>query len=655
MTPQAPQSWHSREMPSVRAVDVAAAAFEKTAPEEGERRVWALSAAIILSAAVHAILLYALSDCAFMPVSGAVRADRKWTKDVPAMRVSRLAGDPLAAEMNAEGRPVAAPVEERTEDRVDRLAEIPVASPVANLQSEAGPLPQAEAPIPEPARWSPGKDVAEIAVPEAPYDASDAPRRISADAPAAPAIPAPSIPGELLNRASAPAQVKIDSAVSSGSSATPVPPPVPVGPLGFGGTGSKDGFGLGAFADVVKAADEAVRDADRREEAAQPAVAEAKKAEAPAPAAVAETVDEKTVTAAKEAVRTLRDTQAGEPFEKFVTTDLAHWTDPQRPQFKYFRIRVSSNERNPLPVVAKDVIYLLDASGSIANDRLRACRKAVSEELRRLNSNDRFNIVAFRDKFTYAFPAWQEVDAYSVQQADQWLGRLTAHGRTDVFATLRSVMAVPRNPSRPMTALVITDGEATSGMTRSAEIISAFSELNGGLVSIYMYGVKEKANAYLMDMLARGNRGGWTRHSGLRWTAASGIPELAGKFADPVLADVSVTFAAASRVEAYPRLVTTLCRGEPIEIWGVCPASNSEVVFSLRGLNGSKVYESVFRLEFDPAKKLTADARTSWAQMRLYALVEDYSENPSASLMRDLRVFASEHGLAVPYEDELKR
>ena len=117
-------------------------------------------------------------------------------------------------------------------------------------------------------------------------------------------------------------------------------------------------------------------------------------------------------------------------------------------------------------------------------------------------------------------------------------------------------------------------------------------------------GLEDKANAYLMDMLARGNRGGWARHEGFRFRAASGLPDLAAKFADPVLTDISVIFTSASRVEPYPRRVTNLYQAQPIEIWGLCPASQKEITFKMRGLNGAKVYENMFRLSFSSSARM---------------------------------------------------
>jgi hypothetical protein len=277
--------------------------------------------------------------------------------------------------------------------------------------------------------------------------------------------------------------------------------------------------------------------------------------------------------------------------------------------------------------------------------------------IRNLNPNDRFNIVRFASHFSYAFPerSWQNVNETSILKAEKWLGKLKAKGTTDVFGTLTSILSLPRDPARPMIAVVVTDGDATKGVTSSAEIISRFSELNGGLISVYMYGVKSKSNAYLMDMIARGSRGGWTRSDALmRIFSGDALPQFVNSFNRPLLTDISVIFSNASNVEAYPKLVSNLYSSQPIDIYGICPANQKSVVFSMRGLNARKVYEHIFELPFSDAEKGDASLKDNWAQRRVYALISSYTARPSPSLKREILMFSKAYKVEVPYKEEMK-
>ena len=313
-------------------------------------------------------------------------------------------------------------------------------------------------------------------------------------------------------------------------------------------------------------------------------------------AEVREKVDEQLVEQEKAAVKDLLSVSEARELRKAVNAALTQETDGA---WTYFTLMLSP--RHELPVVAKDVVILIDASGSIGRDRIRSVREAAKGILRTCtNSGDRFNLVAFRDKFTYAFRRWQDCTRTSFDQADRWLDDVAAHGRTDVFDTISSVLALPRDPKRPLIALVITDGDANFGVSETSEILSKFTALNDGLISVYMYGVKGSANRELIDVLTCGNRGESFIYDGwLKWKAGSFIDGLGERFRDPVLSDLKLVFAVGTKAEAYPRRLKNLYRGETLKVMGRVPAGTREVAFTVKGLNGADLYEGFFKLALE--------------------------------------------------------
>jgi len=307
---------------------------------------------------------------------------------------------------------------------------------------------------------------------------------------------------------------------------------------------------------------------------------------------VYEKVEEKVVEQEKAAVRDLLSAGTSIDLKPFVNAQVVATTSGA---WTYFKVMLVP--RQTLQTVPKDLVILLDASGSIGKERMNSIRQAAKELMRSgTNSGDRFNLVAFRDRYSYAFKAWQACDRTSFERADAWLDNVAAHGRTDVFSTISSVLTLPRDPTRPLIALVVTDGDANTGVSGTAEIVSRFTALNDGLISVYMYGVKSSANRELIDLLTRGNRGESFIYSGWRWGAGSGIEGLSERFRDPVLSDLRVIFAAGCPAEAYPRRLRNIYRGGLLELYGRVPQGTREVAFSVRGLNGREAYEGFFRL-----------------------------------------------------------
>ena len=327
---------------------------------------------------------------------------------------------------------------------------------------------------------------------------------------------------------------------------------------------------------------------------------------------VYEKVDEKVVEDEKAAVKELVSSDKAEELVKFVNPVM---TSQTRGGWTYFRVMISP--RRSLETVPKDFVILVDASGSIGKTRMESIRAATRRLLRSsTNSGDRFNLVAFRDRYSYAFRTWQECTQPSFDAAEKWIGKLAAHGRTDVFATIRSVLTLPRTPSRPLIALVVTDGDANEGVSDTAEILSRFTALNDGLVSVYMYGVRSSANRELIEVLTRGNRGESLIYDGWLRGAGSGMEGFAERFRDPVLSDIRVIFAAGTRAEAFPRRLRNLYRGGTLSFVGRVPAGASKVSFSLRGLNGDRAFEGFFDMPVASATGRDSSIADDWEDER---------------------------------------
>lgn len=321
-------------------------------------------------------------------------------------------------------------------------------------------------------------------------------------------------------------------------------------------------------------------------------------------------VDEKIVEAEKEAIRELLNNEERlnelRPYVKIAATKNVFQG------YTYFRVNVQPKidatlHKDELPVIPKDVVVLIDASGSIGNERLESCRIAGKRIIRTmLNTGDRFNLVAFRDKYKYFSSSWSECNQATFDKADDWLNNLAAHGRTDVFGTISSVMTLPRDPKRPLVAMIVTDGEANTGISETAEILSRFTSLNDGMISVYMYGVKASANKELINVLTRGNRGDSFIHDGSRWSAGKKIEEFSNRFRDPTLTDIQLVFTSTEGdLSVYPRKLKNLYRGETLTFYGRVKGAPRQVAFWIKGLNGEKSYESYVKVplssaQFDP-------------------------------------------------------
>jgi hypothetical protein len=351
----------------------------------------------------------------------------------------------------------------------------------------------------------------------------------------------------------------------------------------------------------------------------------------------------------------LRETIDYIPIDDLLAVGLETFRDPEEPGRVYFRIAIQPRTDKAVPTIPKDIVWVQDVSASMSEERLNFCRRGLSSALETMNPQDRFTVVAFRDTFENCSSNWLPVTAENKAKAAAFVANMHSFGQTDVFGSLQQLINLPRDPRRPMVAFVVTDGKPTSGMTESAKIIGAFSRLNNGMMSIYMYGTHSKANVYLLDMLTYCNRGDATVLDGNRWDIPASMATVYEGVRNPVMGDVTVAFDSASKAEVYPKSTTNLYKDRPLELLGACADGTDELVFQVRGLAADKGYDSIFRLSLTRHAKLGSPAvKARWAQQKMFHLVGAYSRDPQQQLFADMLKVNKQYGVEIPYEDELQ-
>lgn len=154
--------------------------------------------------------------------------------------------------------------------------------------------------------------------------------------------------------------------------------------------------------------------------------------------------------------------------------------------------------------VAKDVVFVLDISGSMDGKKLQQAQAALDYVLDHLNTEDRFNIVAFDTSVrTYARelqPASQRVEAH------RFVRNLSGGGGTDMDRALLEALAMT-NGERPQFIIFLTDGLPTEGVTDWERIVEDVERAAGKNVRLFTFGVGYDVNTVLLDSISQAHRG----------------------------------------------------------------------------------------------------------------------------------------------------
>ena len=152
----------------------------------------------------------------------------------------------------------------------------------------------------------------------------------------------------------------------------------------------------------------------------------------------------------------------------------------------------------------RDLILVLDTSGSMEGDKLSQAQDGLAYILRHLNPEDRFNIVAFSSQTrTYAPNLVSRAEA---EAAITWVERLEALGGTNIYLALSEALSQV-DEDRLTTIIFLTDGLPTEGIVNEDRLLSALHDETPQAVRIFPLGVGYDVNVLLLDEMAGNHRG----------------------------------------------------------------------------------------------------------------------------------------------------
>jgi uncharacterized protein YegL len=349
--------------------------------------------------------------------------------------------------------------------------------------------------------------------------------------------------------------------------------------------------------------------------------------------------------------RILEETRAqvtrAEPVEQYLDLDTLVFSPPEEPGVNYFELRIRRHGEEALPVLPKDVLLLQDCSESMTAAKLIDCKRGLRQWLDTLDPADRFEIIGFRDSVSRCFDAWQAPTDARIAQAVEFIEGLRAEGNTDVYGSLQAALAVPRDASRPLIVVLVSDGRPTTGVTGSSDIIERFTRDNAGRISMFTVGGGKKVNRFLLDLISYRNRGD-SLIVPVDGEVPSAMAQQSAQLRRPVLTDLDYHFTGIPEEDVFPRSLTHLYLDRSLVLYGRYEGVPT-AAFQIVGRSGEAVRDIVFPLDPKSAQPGSPDIRTRWAWQKAYHLIGRHLQTQDASLLDEIRALADDYGLALPY------
>lgn len=242
----------------------------------------------------------------------------------------------------------------------------------------------------------------------------------------------------------------------------------------------------------------------------------------------------------------------------------------------------------------KDVVFLVDTSGSQSGAPLEQCQTLLRQFINGLNPADTFSILDFSDKVRQLSKQPLPNTAENRKKAIEYINKLCAGGATEMLSGIRAAIDFPAPLGRLRTVVFLSDGYIGNENQVLAEVQQHLKSGN----RLYSFGAGSSVNRFLLDRIAEIGRGlsRIVRHD-------EPVNEFVEKFFkqinNPVLVNLEIIWQGEGETPViYPSVAPDLFAEQPLVLFGK-KGDRVSGILQIKGVSaGGHQYVQTYEMNF---------------------------------------------------------
>jgi Ca-activated chloride channel family protein len=313
----------------------------------------------------------------------------------------------------------------------------------------------------------------------------------------------------------------------------------------------------------------------------------------------------------------------------------------------YFALLLAPGSLDPATVIPKDVVFVIDVSGSMAGPKIEQARGALEFCLRRLNADDRFNVITFATSVDAFAPDLVPFTPGHLTRALRFVSRIEARGGTAIDRAMIAALAGPESEN-PRRVVFLSDGEPTVGETNVDVILADAGDANRDRARIFAFGVGHDVNTRFLDRLAAEN-GGAVEYVGPGEDIETRVAGFFTKISNAILSDPAIDFGDIPVRDLYPVELPDVFDGSQLVLFGRYAGAGATSI-RLRGRvpGGDRVF--TYEERFDERNEGNEFLPRLWASRKIaYLMGEIRLHGDRRELVNEVIRLSKDHGIITPY------
>lgn len=351
--------------------------------------------------------------------------------------------------------------------------------------------------------------------------------------------------------------------------------------------------------------------------------------------------------------------KADRDFQLYFSTDnkalglsMLTYKDPKEAGFFFANISPGFDEKKK--ALPKDIVFVLDKSGSMAGEKMNQAQKALQFCIENLNPNDRFDVVAFSTEATALFGKVTSNQGQQKQEALDFVEQLQPIGGTNIEEALTLALdAQEKEAKRPFFIIFLTDGKPTIGETNQEQLLQKVQTHNQKQVRIFTFGIGTNLNTHLLDKITKATKA-YSTYVLPEEDIEVKLSNFYTKASSPVMTNIKLEFDKNIRVsDLYDKTLPDLFKGESITVMGRYHGTGTSKLTVSGEVEGQRK-EFEYDVHFSNEKTELNFIPNLWAARAVGYLLEQIRLNGSnPELVESVTVLAKKYGIITPYTSYL--
>lgn len=292
----------------------------------------------------------------------------------------------------------------------------------------------------------------------------------------------------------------------------------------------------------------------------------------------------------------------------------------------------------PAEVTPKELVFVLDTSGSMNGFPIEKAKETMKLALDALYPQDTFNLITFAGDTHILFPQPKPATRENLRQAQVFLESRRGSGGTEMMKAIRAALDPSDQQDHIRIVCFMTDGYIGNDM----EVIGEVQKHPNARV--FSFGIGSSVNRFLLDKMAEAGRGE-VEYVALNDDGSAAAKRFQERVRNPLMTDIEIDWSGLPVADVYPKRIPDLFSAKPLILSGRYTAGAKGTV-RIKGKMAGRDFSREIPVDLPASQNEHDVLATLWARTRIDDFMsQDYQGIQNGNAKPEVREAITQLGL----------